>query len=457
MKKSIIVVALLLLIIAALPIVGNSFMKKSITERLEHLSSYGIVLKNEHSNTSYLKSSRHFELYLQDAKAFSAYLESISSQQLAPYTDILLEGLTLGVDLEYSNLPFAKAVTLEMYPVALPQKTAQKLQKEDPHFFLFVEKFLQKRALLYHVEYNFINSDFKGYLKDINEHYKEQTTAMDFTLEKALFHGNGELLAPKEFTFKARSLHFSMEDGREKVLFVAEKLTTTNNFLSKNSYLSSLGVAVAKMSLEGARENVKMVVKEFHLNASSHEELQSIEMHTKTSFKEFYMHAREKEILLKKFHFDVAMSDVNKTKYMELQRLLQQMSVGRVYAQSKQIEQTLLALVSSGFKIELADFSLKTVALSTQKEYDGFQIRGEILLPKDPSLAQKMALSPLFALSALQIDTKMKFSQELYHALTQNRVMLTPLMKYAVEKNREVHFDIKLIDSKLTINGKQLY
>ncbi len=167
MQKSIVAVVFILVLIALLPIVGNRFMKTTISQRVAELQSVGLEVSKEKSEFGYLNTSRHFEFILKDTQKFITYLEQYSQKQIPPYVDALVKGVLLGVDLKYSNFPFAKSLTLELYPI-----------------------FLSTKGIFYHIQYNFLNNDFKGFVKGINEKYKlDNGLKLIALLQKANFNG----------------------------------------------------------------------------------------------------------------------------------------------------------------------------------------------------------------------------------------------------------------------------
>ena len=140
MKKSILLVATILVIIATLPIIGNSFIKKMIDTRLVELKSHGLATKNDTSKSNYLHSFRHFEFTVQDSSKFLKYLNTFSDKQIPPFVNATLRGATVGMDVEYNNLPFAKGLSIEIYPLTLSDNIAQGMKDEDEAFYNYVEK-----------------------------------------------------------------------------------------------------------------------------------------------------------------------------------------------------------------------------------------------------------------------------------------------------------------------------
>jgi hypothetical protein len=234
MKKSIIVVAILVAIVSALPIVGNSFMKEMIDTRVNELESFGLKAQTQTTQSSYLSSSRHFEFVLEDSDAFVEYLNKYSNQQISPYVDAMLNGVVIGADIEYSNLSFAKAIEVEIYPLSLPTDMKDEMRKEDLAFATYLEKFLESKGVLYHISYNILNSKFKGYIQDIETSYDfNKELKVDFKLNGATFSGEGELIAPKEIKSKIKSFHVNIINKDKKLNINLAKLSSKSEFDSK--------------------------------------------------------------------------------------------------------------------------------------------------------------------------------------------------------------------------------
>lgn len=457
MKKSIIVVLIVLVVIGLLPIIGNSFMKKTIDERLTQLKSFGLETTSDEGNSTYLHTSRHFEFLLKDSHRFVNYLQKYSDAQIAPYVNTMLDGVLLGADVEYSNLPFAKALTIEIYPLALSQEMKASVRKNDLQFYTYIDKFLQSKGVLYHINYNLLNDDFDGYVKDIDETYKlDDGLDLDVSLKKATFKGNGALIAPNELSSKVKELQLSAIKDSKKLNVVLHKFSSKSNFESQNTYLTSAEFKNIEILLSGTDQDLNVSIKDVKLNGSSNDQGSESELNSRSIIKNMSFNGAGVVFELDDLALDIALNGLNKVKYEELRLLVSKNNNLNSAVSQKELQTSLLNLLAKGLVLEIADFSLKNIETETLGDLNGFEMKSTFTLKADPSLRQKVQMSPLLALSNINVVTNIKISKEIYNQLLNNQSMLASLTKYAKVDGDDYIFDISLIDSKMVVNGKAL-
>jgi len=66
-KTSIIIVAVILLIIALLPVVGNKFMQNYIQESMSQVNKHGLKLESMKTDSGYLNTKKHLEFVIEDS------------------------------------------------------------------------------------------------------------------------------------------------------------------------------------------------------------------------------------------------------------------------------------------------------------------------------------------------------------------------------------------------------
>ena len=457
MKKSIIAVVLLLLIIAALPIIGNTFVKHTIDERLLELTSLGLEVNKDKTESTYLQSQRHFELLLKDSKNFIKHLSQYNEQQIPPYVNAMLDGAVIGVDVTYSNLPFAKAFVVEFYPLTLSKELELSLTQNDALFYKYVEKFLQAKGVLYHINYNLLNEDFDGYIKDIDEKYS-LSSGVDIALDlkKATFKGNGELLAPNELISKIGKFRLDAQQDAKEFHVVMNNLSGTSSFESESTYITAGEIESMELNLTGTDEDMTLDIKSLRINASSNDQGSDVELNSKSSIDKLVVHSKALDVNMSKFNFDIALSDLDKKSFEELRILVAQNSSNTNGTNNPEIQKSMMKLLSKGMILNIVDFSLENIQTARAGDLKGFKVDTTMTLKEDAMLAEKVKVSPLLALSGLEVITNIKISKEMFHFLAKSAPMLTNLYKYAKEENNDLIFNMNFVDSKPTINGKTL-
>ncbi len=452
MKKSILAVVILLLIIASLPTIGNTFIKNTIDERLVELKSFGLQATKDETHSTYLNTSRHFEFTLQDSQKFLNHLKQYSDKQIPSYVNAMLEGTLIGADIKYSNLPFAKAFEIEIYPINLSSQMNKKLKDDDMNFYTYVENLLNDKALMYHIEYNLLNDDFKGYIRDIQTNYTQANgTKFILALEKANFKGNGELLAPKEFSSKIKKLHFEVSQDTQILNIFLNDFKSSSNFESVNTYLTSVDIETIVMTLEGSNDDVNISMKKLRANASSNEQGSTTQLNSKTSIKSLELHSNQVDLNIEKLNFDIALSELDKKEYLAFTQLTSQNNKS-----SLEVQESILKLLSKGVVLEIADFSIAKFSKNSEKAIKGFELKSNLTLKEDKDLAEKMKRSPFMIIQDISLLSELKISKELYAQLQQTSGMLSRLKGYEKEDGDDYIFELKFIDAKASVNGRSL-
>ncbi len=457
MKKSIFAVLVLLLIIVSLPSIGNTFIKNSIDERLLELKSFGLQTSKDESVSTYFNTSRHFEFSLKDSKFFLNHLKQYSDKQIPPYVNTMLEGVLIGTDISYSNLPFAKAFEIEIYPMKLSPKISEELKLNDIDFYKYIENFLQEKGVLYHIEYNLLNDDFKGYVKDINEQYiLDSGTKLILSLEKAKFQGNGEMLAPKELSSKVKVFHFDVSQDEKSLNIRLSNFKSTSNFESVNKYITSVDVENTFVSLKGTGNDINMSIERLRTNASSNEQGESTQLNSKTSIKSLEFSSNLEKFNMEKFNFDVALSGLDKKEYLNFTELLSQNNIMNTAKSNAALQTSVMKLLSKGIVLEIADFSVEEFSQNATETIKGFDIKSNLRLKKDKDLVQKMQVSPLMAIANISVESEIRISKEMYFKLHNNNFILKRFDGYEKEDGDDYIFSFKFIDTKASVNGTSL-
>lgn len=457
MKKSIIAVAVLILLAALLPILGNTFIKQTIDDRIAELKTVGLETKKDEIDSSYLTTSRHMEFTLKDSQKFIAYLSTFADKQPPAYINAMFNGVVLGVDIEYSNLPFAKAFEVEIFPLTLSDDIRESLKQNDADFLTYLQKFLQSKGIVYHINYNIIDKSFDGYIKDIKQKYTLKDGAkIDVELSQAVFNGEGTLVAPDMIDSKIKAFHLNVIQKAQTFDMALEKFSSSINFDSKSTYVSAMAVDKVDMVLRGTDNDADIHAKKLKFNASSNTQGKNAELDSKASFEQVSMASKDLNVTLEKFDFDIAANKIDKESYIKLTQLLSNEKNQVAPLANKEIQKTLVTLFSKGFVIKIAKLGLEDITLDGQTDLHGFDFKSELTFAADKDLAQKIKLSPMMAGSDLEFNSTLKVAVELYTFLTTKSPMLGSIKHYAKEENGSYVFELKVKDAKATVNGKAL-
>ena len=207
MKKIFVLFAVLLLITAAVPFVGNKLVSDALDEKINFLTANGIEVKETTTDASYLHTKKYYQFLIKDSEKFLNYINQYSRSDIPSYVKEIFDGIEVGMDISYTNIPYLNAIEINAYPLTLAPQTMKDMQSEDKHFYEFFTTFLEKKGLLYHLKYDMFSQEFNGFVKDMNEEYlSTDGTKMKISLLGMEYNGSGDLFAPIFEIFSVVSL-----------------------------------------------------------------------------------------------------------------------------------------------------------------------------------------------------------------------------------------------------------
>ncbi len=456
-KKIIIILFVIVSLIALIPIVGNSLVKDALDKKLDNLESQGInILKNE-EDISYLETSRHYEFVVSDTQKFLEYLQKYSREQLPPYTNALVGGTIVGMDLQYSNIPFSKAVSVDIYPLSLSDEVMIELKENDEKFAEYIKYFLFKKGLLYHIDYNIVTQYFDGYIKDVHENYTlENNAKVIVEIINTKFKGNGDLIAPASLQAQTDSIVIKFTNPNEEMSINLQNFSSTSNFENQGTYLLSAALDSLQINLKAPASKKETInISKLYINASSNTQGEKAELNTKVSFDTMQVRLKNLDLNTSNINYDVAISQIDKTSLQKLRHLASKAKSSNNTDIKRQLKQTMIQLLSKGVKLDIVDLSIENINLNN-KDLDGFKIKTEIILKEDSALAGKMMFSPLLILTNVNFDFKSVSSKKIINEISASLPIPISLVDYAKTKGDDVIFDATYKQNSLKINGKSL-
>ena len=457
MKKIIIFVTVTVLLIALLPIVGNKLVDNLLEDRLTTLSSHGLEVTKAQTDSSYLTTKKHFEFLLRDADKFVAYLSQYSDQQISPYVNTAFEGVLIGVDVEYSNIPLSKAVVIDIYPLSLSKNMMSSIKEEDLDFYNYFKKFLHSKGVLYHINYNIVSEDFDGFIQDIKESYTlKDGTKMTLNLLDAKFSGNGELIAPNSLTANVDTINLDIDSAKTKVTFTLDDFSSSSNFESHSTYISSANLKNFKLAVNAMSENLLLEAADIKVNLSSNTQGNKAELNAKSSLSLLSIKSDVVDVLMKDFAYDIALNNLDKDSFEELRVVLSRLKASSTIDMQKEIQDSIVKLFSHGLELDIAKLSLENITLNKTQNLEGFDIKSKFKIKEDKNLATKISLSPLLVAQNVDMSINIKLSKPLYAKLTDALPMASMLNSYAKEDDKSIVFDITFINGEFKVNSKAL-
>ncbi len=378
MKKTAIFIFILLCVSAALPIIGNQIIEETLEKKITKLESKGMNILKKERKSGYFNTSRHYEILLDETK--------------------------YGIDLKYSNIPFTEAVSLDLYPLSVPLNILNDLEKKDKGFANFIKGFVAGKGILYHINYNLMDANFDGFIKDIDEIYTMKNNSIfKIRFLGASFKGNSDAGSPFRIETFVKKIHLLVEDRKD---------------------LIALDIA-----------NIE-------LNASVYSINEKVQLDSQVYFENMYLISNNKDLNISSFDYDANFSNIDMKAYKE-------------FLGSKQSKKNLVKLLSQGVDINIAKLSLKNIN-RYGKDLKGFTLSSDMHIKADKNLAFKVRISPLLALSNLEIDFKSKISKKIIDEIVKDSFIPKKFMKYRTSSGDDVVFDFSYESGVLIVNGKTI-
>jgi len=458
MKKLLISLTIIALILLAIPLAGNKVIETALNNRVEVLTSYGLKVKKSNTNSSYLSTQKSYVFAVEDSMRFLTYLNQFSDTQLPPYVVALLDGAEVAIDLEYSNIALDDKVSIDIYPNALPSKLAKEIKSEDSAFYAYLNKLLQDKAIVYHLNYDVLNDSFDGYIKDIDEtHTLKDGSKLLLKLKTANFKGTGMLIAPDTLSLDIKELKSSIQTNQEIMNVNLINFVSSSVFESKTTYATTAKFGSVEWSVKDNKgADVNLDMKNLSFDFSSNTQSVKADFFSKLSFDAMSITTDTTLIDSTKFNYDVAIRGVSKDAYEQLMELISQAKINQTPELQKDIEKAGYELLARGLVVDIADFSIKEVATAKTKNLGGMSLKSKLEFKQDRDLVKKIEKSPLALMEKMDLDLLFKISKEMYSKLTMATPILIMAQNFSKEKDGIIMFDIKLKDSKLSVNGQEI-
>jgi hypothetical protein len=409
-------------------------IKDQLNQTLTTLQKNGFTIEERESS----ETKEHFILTLSSPIKVASYFKDkglqINRKDLSS-----LKGLKVAVDAKYFNDIYS-ALSIDLYPKALPSGIQKILEKEDTKLLTHIEKLITDKSLLLHIDFNKLFNGFKGNIKNINEVFEDEI-ALKFLLKGVTFEGS---LKDKKITKLQQNISLFSLQADSAVEISLTDFSTTYARTGSSRYDTEVAHKL---------ENFKVyIANRFHIDCSQ------IEGHTSTQLQDKLLkssvHSNIEKIILKKakksYYFtknslDFTLSHFNIEAFKKLQATDPEDHLS-IKTLSKQI-------FSKGIELHLENFSSEELDFEGTS-MKGFQLNtyGKIDTSFDLKAAQE---DPLLILKSLQSKTHIEVSNHLfaYLLMQDSRIMMMQTIFPPEEKNEKKIYDLSYLKGKLTVNG----
>jgi len=454
MKKILIIVATVIVALALTPIVGNKVIESKLDENINKLSSNGLEIKNQKTDSGYLNTSKHYEFAVKDSQKFINYLSELLNQQIPSYGDSFFKDSVVGVDLKFSNVPVLKTTSIDIYPISLSEKIMQDIKNEDTDFANFIQSFLAKKGLSYHVDYDILSQDFKGYIKDVKESYAYKADSkIDFELTGSTFFGNGNLISPNFLDSNTKKIYTYFSSSSDEVKISLNNMSTSLKFESITSYTSSLDFNSLDIDIQSKNKNdSKIDIKNILFDFSSSTDGTKAKFSSKSSFEKFDITTKNESIYMKNFNFDTTLDGIDKDSYEELNVLLRKSSNLNDNTLSLKMQKLIEKLFLKGFELNIKDISIENIRLN-KNDLGTSSLKSNVKLPQN---AVTSKVRPMELINKIDIDMLINISKPMFKVITNSTPILAISQGYAKDNGNSLVYDLKVKDGSVTVNGKKV-
>jgi len=455
MKKTSLIVLLLIVVLVSLSVTGHFIAKNSVVAHLESLASDGIELSSVSEESGLATTTAHYELEIKDPKLFIDYINEELRVGLPYSTQDALLGFRFACDVEYPFLLPSTSIKTQSYIVALPNEIDQMLHEKSPEVLASFKQFLSEKGFLYFIEYNYLSNSFEGSMKDITSKQTfKDGTQMDFILKGTEFEGKGNLLTPEYMTGTTDTLSLKLSTQGSVFSFEFKGFESELEYKNRSTYSSEM--LIKEFSIDATQNygnNIQAKLENTKFMVSSDTSGEKAEVKFAIAFEKIDAVLATMNYGLKKFSFDIALEKVDKDTLEKLYELVSNGDAQGMQTQ-KETQETIFELISRGLELNIDDFSLQELTLESANTMQGFAFSSEMIIQPSAGLNamnMKQKLEENFhAVSHFEI------SKDFLGYLNQKLPMTQMILPYAKEKGDKMLFEIKFEKNKLLVNDKAI-
>lgn len=458
MKKILYVVVFITFVFALLPFMGNRVAKEELRNTLDVLRSYGVDIVNETAQEGYFTSKYQYELHVADEHKFANYLQNILEREIPSSIISLVTHMNIGIDLEFSNFPISDFVSIDIFPTALSDELKNRLLQSDKRFARSLDRVIQERVLVYHLDFHVVNRDFEGYIKSIDIKIDSDTNIETaFLLKGVVFAGEGSLLQPSKFSIQTEELKLKIDAEEQKFYLQLAALSNQGLFESASTYDSKLHIGSIALRLKNsAGEEINTEAADFTLAlaVSSHAKMASLSM--KSSLGLMVLKSPGGSLGIESFLYDISIDELDKDSFERVKKLAASMQKRGANISEEELSEAIVTLLSKGMKMDLRALEVQRISLNDSNMMQGIFSHADLKLHKREDLAQKIKEDPSVLSESLDLNAHIGFGKDLVALLKTEIPISAMAFGMGRAEKEEIVFDLELKSGKLKLNSKEM-
>ncbi len=429
MRKIIIGLAGAVIIIGAFFLFNSKkIVEVKVDEQIALLQTYGFETKEKVGSTD----AKHFTISLVDVDKFIKHFPQYESFFEEDKKDLLKE-FKFGVDVSSSSA----IVSADIYPVSFPKEIFSQQEKD------IIQKLIDKKALLLKINYNGVTEKIDGILKDIDEKIKEVNLKV---IGLNFYVTNDDKM---DLGYRVKNLNLSSL-SKEKFTVDLKQISSQMSYEGLNYQVINGFIKSDKVffDMNGSIVNLIDIDAEFISDVKDN----LVDSHIKTTIKSIDADIAKKKVVLDNFIFDYGVNNIDLVAFDKLSKLLNKKNPD---FESPEVTKIVEKLLSYGVGLDLNKFGVENITYD-KESVKGFLVESKINIAKDPSFLKNFQISPMLAISAVEMKSKIELSNELFSLIMRDPNAMMLMMFQPKDENGQKVYEIDLKDGALSINGQPM-
>lgn len=405
---------------------SGELVANEINIQLATLQTHGFVIEDRKQDST----GEHFVISLADMHKFAKLIPEYEAVLLAEDKSALKE-FKLGVDLTSS----AFEVSVDIYPVSFPTAQLSIEEKE------MMNRYISEKTLTLHLNYNSLTNNFDGSLKDIDEQIQ---SAIGVKLIGLAFDGN--------FNDDKIALNYSLNEFKvaddKKSIIELSGVSSEGTYEGLNYYISNGTTDIDKVLVNIPDTLDSVAFFDTKLKVTSDVKNDLFESRLSMVTKTVDASIKNDNYTLDTFTFDYGLKNINIEAFDKLVTALDKENPN---FKSPEVEKNIEDLLASGMVFDFYKFGIENITHNGET-FKGFSIQANFELGNNLDI-QTAETSPMQALSAVTMNSKIEISDEIFEKAIQDPRAMMAMMVQPKEENGYKIYDIELKDSKLEVNG----
>ncbi len=201
------------------------------------------------------------------------------------------------------------------------------------------------------------------------------------------------------------------------------------------------------------QKDSKANIENLNFGFASSTDGESAKFLSKASFEKFFLDAQNESVDVKNFNFDLALKDIDKDSYEELNNLLRSGANFNSSSMNYKLQKLFQELFLRGFTLDVKDISVENVRVDGKKDLGSSLLKANIKLPKNSS---KSTSNPMAVADKVVVDMLLDISKPMFEVLTKTTPAVALSRGFAKDQGDSLVFDVKVKDGSVTVNDKKV-